>query len=73
MTGEEDMSNEPTKESILPEAMETDIIWILLNRAKKELIDDGVLPIILLEITWRVLDADIPSSKHLVHDYYNDY
>lgn len=72
--GEDDMmSNAPTKEPILPEAMETAKNWILLDRAKKELIDDGVPPIIAMEITRRVLDADIPSSKQLVHDYYDDY
>jgi hypothetical protein len=56
-------------ENILPGAMETAKSLISMDRAKKELMDDGVPAIVLLEITRRILDKDIHDSKPLlVHE-----
>ena len=52
-------------EDVIPEAVETARSLLLLDIAKKNLIDDGVPTIIVLEITRRVLDADIPNSREI--------
>jgi hypothetical protein len=53
-------------ENILPDALEMARSLLSMDRAKKELMDDGVPAIVLLEITRRILDKDIHDSKPLL-------
>ena len=51
--------------SMLPEAVDTAQSLLRLDAAKKNLRDDGVPQVIILEITRRVLDENIPDSREI--------
>ncbi len=52
-------------EGVIPEAVETARSLLLLDTAKNNLREAGVPHMIILEITRRVLDADIPNSREI--------
>jgi hypothetical protein len=65
MTATKSLENGLDIEGIIPEAVETARSLLLLDIAKNNLRDDGVPTAIILEITRRVLDADIPNSREI--------
>ena len=59
------LENGIATDDLIPEAVETARSLLLLDEAKKNLREDGVPHNLVLEITRRVLDKDIPNSREI--------